>query len=70
VQSGGVRVRAATSRLDRQLLGHGGPPSTELPAVEIVEGQTVTITVINDAAGVSAENVTSGATGVQPRFTG
>jgi hypothetical protein len=49
---------------------NGGPPTTDLPTVQIVEGQTITITVINDAAGVSAENVTSGATGVQPRFTG
>jgi len=53
---------------------NGGPPSSELPAVEVLQGQTVTITVINDAAGVSAENVTrngeTGAVTAQPRFTG
>jgi len=53
---------------------NGGPPSTDLPVVAIVGGQTVTVTVINDAAGVLAENVTrgggTGAVTAQPRFTG
>jgi hypothetical protein len=52
---------------------NGGPPTTTLPTVEIVENQTVAITVINDAAGVLAETVTreeAGTVNVQPTFTG
>ncbi len=52
---------------------NGGPPSTALPHVEIVEGQTVTVTVINDPTQVLAESVTparNGALTAQPSFTG
>jgi hypothetical protein len=73
VQPRGVRIRATARRIVSFSV-NGGPPSSELPAVEVLEGQTVTITVINDAAGVSAENVTrngeTGAVTAQPRFTG
>ena len=52
---------------------NGGPPSTDLPHMEIIEGQTVTVNVINDPTQVLAETVTpagDGAVTIQPSFTG
>ena len=52
---------------------NGGPPSTDLPHMEIIEGQTVTVNVINDPTQVLAGTVTpadDGAVTIQPSFTG
>ena len=52
---------------------NGGPSTAELPFVTIVEGETVTISIINDPTQVLAEGVTradDGAVTGQPSFTG
>jgi hypothetical protein len=43
---------------------NGGPPSTELPFIDIVADQTVTVTITNDPTNVL------GAVVLQPNFTG